>query len=113
MKESVLVEKIRKALKAKGIKTLKIHGTAYHEAGTPDIIGCIPCRLPLRFSVSSGRESPSNGLVLGQFLALEVKVGNNNPTALQLKRLDEWHAAGAVTAVVWSVESALAVVEGK
>lgn len=91
MKESTLVDNIRKALKKRGVKTLKIHGNQYMPAGEPDIIGC--------------RD--------GRMYCWEVKVGKNNPTELQLKRLDEWEKVGAVTAVVWSVASAIAAVEGE
>lgn len=92
MKESTLVDNIRKVLKKRGVKTLKIHGNAYHEAGTPDIVGCYD----------------------GHFLALEVKRDEKSkPTPLQVQRLAEWYSAGAITAVVWSVTSAIAVLEGE
>ena len=51
-------------------------------AGEPDIDACIG----------------------GRSLQLEVKRPGEKPTALQLKRLDEWRQAGAVTGVVTSVE---------
>jgi Holliday junction resolvase len=85
MKESTLVDQIRKALKAQGVKTLKIHGSQYMPAGEPDLIGCKD----------------------GQFYCWEVKVGKNGPTPLQLKRLEEWREAGAVASVVWSVDEAI------
>lgn len=93
MKESTLVDNIRKALnKLPGVKAIKVHGTPYMKAGTPDILGCCD----------------------GQMFALEVKRDETKkPTALQVQQLWEWSEAGAVTAVVWSVASALAVVEGK
>ena len=93
MKESTLVDKIRKALNAMpGVKAVKVHGSQYMRAGTPDILGCMD----------------------GQMFALEVKRDEKGkPTALQMQQLKEWSVAGAVTAVVWSVEQALAVLEGK
>lgn len=91
MKERTLVDNIRKALKEKGVKVVKVHGNAMMEAGTPDLIACHQ----------------------GQTYLWEVKVGKNRPTELQLRRLDEWEKAGAITAVVWSVASAMAVLEGK
>jgi hypothetical protein len=39
----------------------------------------------------------------GHSVQLEVKRPGKNATPLQLKRLDEWQRAGAVTAVVHSV----------
>jgi hypothetical protein len=42
--------------------------------------------------------------VRGRSVQLEVKRSGERPTPLQLKRLDEWRRAGAVVAVVNSVE---------
>lgn len=41
--------------------------------------------------------------VCGRSLQLEVKRPGEKPTALQVKRLEEWRQAGAITAVVNSV----------
>ena len=51
-------------------------------AGDPDIDACIR----------------------GRSLQLEVKRPGQRPTALQLKRLEEWRNAGALVAVVVSVD---------
>jgi hypothetical protein len=51
-------------------------------AGDPDIDACIR----------------------GRSVQLEVKRAGEKPTPLQLKRLDEWRQAGAIAAVVSSVE---------
>lgn len=51
-------------------------------AGDPDIDACIR----------------------GRSLQLEVKRPGEKPTALQAKRLDEWRKAGALVAVVVSVD---------
>lgn len=51
-------------------------------AGDPDIDACIR----------------------GRSVQLEVKRPGERPTALQLKRIEEWRRAGAVVAVVTSVE---------
>ena len=66
-------------------KCIKIHGGAYTETGTPDIIGC--------------RE--------GRMFVLECKVGYNKPTKIQTHRLKQWAGAGAVAAVVHSAEEVL------
>jgi hypothetical protein len=42
--------------------------------------------------------------VRGRSVQLEVKRSGERPTPLQLKRLDEWRQAGALVAVVSSVE---------
>ena len=56
-------------------------------AGDPDIDACIR----------------------GRSLQLEVKRPGEKPTPLQLKRLEEWRQAGAITGVVTSVEETRAV----
>jgi len=58
-------------------------------AGDPDITGCIN----------------------GRHFELEVKRLGQAPTPLQEKRLHEWKQAGAVTAVVRSVEDVRTVLE--
>ena len=80
MKESALVHNLLKALNAAGAKAIKIHGSAFSEAGTPDIIGAA-------------------GFQSGRAFAIECKVGRNQPTALQRQRLHEWECGGAVTAI--------------
>jgi hypothetical protein len=62
----------------------KKHMTPYGMRGDPDIYGC----------------------VLGQMFLLEIKLGKNTPTKLQGARLVEWHEAGAITGVAWTMEQA-------
>jgi len=91
MLERDIVTKIKKALEAEGAKVVKIHGSSFAEAGTPDLLGCLR----------------------GRCFALEVKRDEKHrATALQLMRLHQWHLAGAQVGVVWSVEMALGVVRG-
>ena len=70
-------------------KAINIHGSVYTERGTPDIIGCI------------GR----------QFVAFECKRDDSEePTPIQMWRLSEWIAAGAVVGAVsdlWQVQMIL------
>lgn len=40
----------------------------------------------------------------GKFAAIELKVGNNKPTALQLHTLKLISAAGGATAVCWTMD---------
>lgn len=56
-------------------------------AGDPDIDACIR----------------------GRSVQLEVKRPGEKPTPLQLKRLEEWRQAGAITGVVTSLEETRAV----
>ena len=92
MLESKIVAKIKKALEAEGAKVIKIHGSGFMESGTPDLLGCLR----------------------GRCFAIEVKRdAKHKATALQCRRLAEWHLSGAQTGVVWSVEMALEVVRGQ
>lgn len=73
--EAYYVKKIRTALEAGGAKVIKHHGSAYSQAGEPDLIGCIR----------------------GKAFVIEVKVEGERPSPLQVKRMNEWLAAGAMT----------------
>ncbi len=70
-------------------KAINIHGGVYTERGTPDVIGCI------------GQ----------QFVAFECKRDETEvPTPIQMWRLSEWLAAGAVVGAVsdlWQVQMIL------
>jgi Holliday junction resolvase len=77
MRESVLVTRILEELRSFGAKVIKVHGSQYIEAGTPDLMGCYH----------------------GRPFAIECKINKNHTTRLQLKRLDEWRSAGAVAVV--------------
>ena len=83
MKESQLIQNIRKYL-----QTLpecffwKEHGGQYGTAGIPDIIVCHK----------------------GQFIALEAKVGSNQPTRLQAATIKQIRKAGGIALVVRSVD---------
>lgn len=92
MKEAQLIQNIRKYL-----ATLpecfywKEHGGQYGTAGIPDIIVCYK----------------------GRFIALEAKVGRNQPTRLQAATIVQIRHAGGIAAVVRSVEDVKAVLFGK
>ena len=60
-------------------------------AGDPDIDACIR----------------------GRSVQLEVKRPGEKPTALQVKRLDEWKQAGAMVGVVHSVDDVRALLDEK
>ena len=83
MKEAQLIQNIRKYL-----TTLpecffwKEHGGQYGTAGIPDIIVCYR----------------------GRFIALEAKVGKNQPTRLQAATIDQIKRAGGIACVVRSVD---------
>jgi hypothetical protein len=77
MREKALVKRIMKQLRAGGAKVLKLHGDAFIEMGTPDLLGCYR----------------------GRAFAIEAKVDGRPTTETQDLRLKEWEAAGAVTIV--------------
>lgn len=57
-----------------GGAVVKVHGSAAGVRGTPDLLAC----------------------VRGRFVAAELKQPGKKPTPLQMKRLREWAAAGAL-----------------
>lgn len=87
MNETTLVRNIiaaaRKAY-GKDIKLIKVHGSIYMEAGTPDIFG----------------------VFRGVPFLWEVKVEKGRVTPLQEKRGNEWAAAGAQVRVIRAVSEA-------
>lgn len=88
--EKAIVNKIRDALKAKGVKwIMKTHGSPYQQSGIPDLL-CIAPRT-------------------GRFVGIEVKRPNGTwkVTELQKKQIDLIREAGGVAGVATSVEEAL------
>jgi hypothetical protein len=89
--ESRLQRDIRRELKLQfpGSWWVKIHGGPYQAAGIPDILGCI----------------------LGQFVALEVKMPDGSPLSkLQKIQISRIKKAGGLAYVVTSVGEAVNVV---
>jgi len=86
MRESALVHTIIRALRnVPGLVVRKRHSAGWGFAGDPDLTGCYR----------------------GRHFELEVKTPTGRLTRLQQVRLAEWSRAGAITAVVRSVEEAL------
>ena len=78
MKEATLVRRVLTELNAvPGCKAVKVHGSQYTEAGTPDIFGCYH----------------------GKAFLIECKVGNNVLGKIQQWRFEAWMAAGATVVV--------------
>jgi hypothetical protein len=89
--EKQIVDSILKYLRTvPGCAARKRHGTVFGVAGDPDVYGTIN----------------------GRHFELEVKQPGNPPTELQLRRIEEWRAAGAAVDVVHSVQEARKVLEG-
>jgi len=64
------------------MESFKHHASGFSEVGVADIIGCWR----------------------GRFVAIEAKVGHNQPTSFQLSWLDRYAKVGACTGIVWSIE---------
>lgn len=88
--EKTVVNKIRNALKAAGVKwIMKTHGSPYQQSGVPDLL-CV---------------APGTGRLVG----IEVKRphGTWKVTELQKKQIELIWEAGGVAGVATSVEEAL------
>jgi len=89
--ETRLTRLIERALKAlPGLWLAKIHGSGYQRAGIPDLLVCHE----------------------GRFIALEVKTESGVVSPIQEHELRTIWEAGGYSAVVRSVDDALAAVEG-
>lgn len=66
----------------RGCKAVKFHGSEYTEAGTPDIVGCYR----------------------GRTFLIEAKVEGGKVSKIQDYRLKQWKSAGAVVAVVTTLD---------
>ena len=83
MKESTLVKKILKYLNdLPQCKAIKIHGSRFQEAGTPDILCC------------------KNG----ETIFIECKIGKNKVTDIQSVRIRQWQEAGASCLVAYTLD---------
>jgi hypothetical protein len=71
-------------------KAIKLHGSVYMEAGTPDELAVVD----------------------GTPYLLESKLRGGVLSPIQRKRLLEWHNAGAVVGVIHSKAEALAIIDG-
>ena len=80
--EAKIVEAIISEVYKRGGKTIKIHGNAFQESGTPDVIGILE----------------------GKMLAIECKIPGEEPTKIQKYRLTQWAKAGAITGVAHSLD---------
>lgn len=88
MSEAALVNKIREAMKKKGLFCLKLHGGRFQQAGLPDLL-----------VIKEGRA-----------LWLEVKTQDGETTKLQEHALDALRKSGCVAEVVRSVDEAIRLV---
>ena len=76
-------------------KGIKLPGGVYLEVGTPDTLSVVR---GIPFLIESKKPTK--------------KTPHPKPTAIQRRRLLEWHRAGAVVAVVYSKAEFLAIIDG-
>lgn len=89
MKESSIVARISKRLRADGAFVVKIHGSNLQLDGLPDLMGTFR----------------------GRGFGIEVKVPGEDATALQRWVLGEMAKAGALTGVAHSLDEALEILK--
>ena len=83
MTEQELQASIIKYLQAKGGYTVKV--VTATKAGVPDIIACLN----------------------GKFYGIEVKIGNNKPSALQIANLKAIDKAGGIGILAYSLDDVI------
>jgi len=101
--ESKLSRAIIAAIRANGGYAVKFHGGPMTEAGTPDILACIPVRLGYMDDLTGFEE-----MTTGIFVGIETKMPNGgDPTPIQRRRHDQIRHAGGVVIVPRSVSEAV------
>lgn len=98
--ESRLSRQIKAAIRARGGYCVKIHGGPMMEAGTPDILACIPVQV-----------SKLNNETRGLFVGIETKMPEGVVSAVQQYRHAQIRQAGGVVIIPRSVEEAVAALE--
>lgn len=87
--DQVVVPTLRWLNSLKGAKAINIHGSIFSERGTPDILCCYR----------------------GQCFWFEAKMKGRRASRLQEVRLEQWRLAGAITAVVYSLDDVQRIVK--
>jgi hypothetical protein len=100
--ESKLSRAIIAAIRANGGYAVKFHGGPMTEAGTPDILACIPVDVWTDDLGQTGHE------VIGRFVGIETKMPlGGDPTPIQVRRHDQIRHAFGHIIVPRSVSEAL------
>lgn len=89
MSESQFIVKIKKYLKEQGAYCEKIWGGGFQSAGIPDILACYK----------------------GRFIGIEAKVGKNQPSEIQLVKIQHIRNAGGYAKVVWNLDEVKELIE--
>ena len=87
--ETQLANKVTKAIRDRGHWCMKVAGGPHQQPGIPDILAC----------------------VRGALVAIELKVGRNKPTPLQIATLGDMSEAGAVAGVAYTLDEAMDLID--
>lgn len=102
--ESKLSRAIMAALRNRGIYCFKVHGGPMTQAGTPDIVACVP----IDSNDYTGTSPPYHGV----FVGFETKMPDGkDPTPVQRLRHNQIRAACGHVCVPRSVDDAVAFIE--
>lgn len=106
--ESKLSRAIKAMIRANGGYCIKIHGGPTMEAGTPDILACIPCLVDV--AVPDGIGLACEEQIIGRFVGIETKTPENHRddkdgSPIQQYRAEQiGHAGGVVIIPAKSVQ---------
>jgi hypothetical protein len=105
--ESKLSRAIMTALRARGVYCFKVHGGPFTQAGTPDIIACVPVLADV-----PGAWGNTEVHRIGIFVGFETKMPEGgNPTPIQLHQHNKIRGACGHVCVPRSVQDAIAFME--
>lgn len=79
--ESAFQKEAIETIESMGGYVIKIHVSAYQSQGEPDLVCCYR----------------------GRFIAFELKIDDNKPSALQLEKIKDIKRAGGIALPVWSI----------
>lgn len=104
MRESTLINHLRKAVKKLGGKSLKMHGSVWGETGVPDLWLCVPTSRTVLDTVGYARSA-----------WIEAKIEYGSPTPKQVWQIEDLRRVGERVFVVRGGfdQGAIAIVEGR
>jgi hypothetical protein len=79
--EAAFQKEAKETILSMGGYPIKIHVSAYQSQGEPDLVCCF----------------------LGRFVAFELKIDDNKPSALQQEKIEDIKRAGGIAKPVWSI----------
>ena len=79
--ESAFQKEAIKLIESMGGYPIKVHVSAFQSQGEPDLVCCFK----------------------GRFVAFELKIEDNKPSALQLEKIEDIKRAGGIALPVWSI----------